>query len=83
MTTGTTPKPTDPLSVDEVAKASDRFFPLFEEVRNRMPRGSSIEDTLKIMESVCGLAHKLRAEDANKSGPFGFNKPTEDNDQTN
>ena len=73
-------KPTDPLTVEEVSKASDRFFPLFDEVLSRMPENSSIEDTLKIMESVCTLAHKLRAEDEDKTGPFGFNKKDEGQD---
>ena len=68
-------KPSDPLTVEEVKEASEKFFPLFEEVFGRMPEGSSVEDTLKIMESVCKLAHKLRAEsEEDKAGPFGFNK---------
>ena len=49
-------KPTDPLSLEEVTKASEVFFPLFEEVKKRMPFQSSTEDTLKVMESVCQLA---------------------------
>ena len=72
-------KPSDPLTVEEVSKASDKFFPLFMEVNKRMPEGASVEDTLKIMESVCGLAHKLRAEELDKTGPFGFNKQEEEN----
>ena len=80
MKTGTAQnmKPTDPLTVDEVQIASERFFPLFDVVRDKMPRGSTVEETLKVMESVCTLAHKLRAEDADKSGPFGFNKKVEE-----
>ncbi len=74
-------KPTDPLSLEEVIKASDTFFPLFEEVKRRMPFQASTEDTLKVMESVCQLAQKLRAteEEENKVGPFGFNKKDEVN----
>ena len=68
-------KPTDPLTVEEVTKASEAFFPLFDVVLRHMPENSTVEDTLKIMESVCGLAHKLRAkEEEETSGPFGFNK---------
>ena len=74
-------KPTDPLTVEEVKKAADVFFPLFQEVKNRMPMGASTEDTLKIMESVAKLAHKFRAEDMDKQGPFGFNKPEEKTDE--
>ncbi len=72
-------KPTDPLTLEEVQSASDTFFPLFEEVKRRMPFQASTEDTLKVMESVCQLAQKLRAteEEENKIGPFGFYKKDE------
>ena len=61
-----------PLTEDEVQAAAEQFFPLFEIVRNRMPANSTTEDTLKVMETVCGLAHKLRAEEEKLK--FGFNK---------
>lgn len=84
MTPGTMLKPTDPLTVEEVTQASDAFFPLFEVVMNRMPNDSKIEDTLRIMESVCGLAHKLRSKDLEeaKDGPFGFNKKVDKEENT-
>ena len=70
------PKPSDPLTVEEVTAAADRFFPLFDIILDNMPEDASIEDSLKVMESVCGLAHKLRAEkkEETKSEAFGFNK---------
>ena len=43
-----------------------------------MPEGSKTEDTLKVMETVCTLAHKLRAEKEEQTAPFGFNKKTDD-----
>ena len=61
-----------PLTPEEVEKAADQFFPLFDIVRNQMPVEATIEDTLKVMETVCSLAHKLRASD--ETTPFGFNK---------
>jgi len=61
-----------PLTPEEVTKAAEQFFPLFEIVRNRMPLSATIEDTLKVMETVCGLAHKLRTEE--EKIKFGFNK---------
>ena len=61
-----------PLTVEEVEVAAEQFFPLFDVVRNQMPVEATIEDTLKVMETICTLAHKLRAEEANQ--PFGFNK---------
>jgi hypothetical protein len=61
-----------PLTPEEVQVAAEQFFPLFEIVRNSMPESATIEDTLKVMETVCGLAHKLRAEE--EKIKFGFNK---------
>ena len=73
------PKKNDPLTREEVVEASDIFFPLFNEVSSRMPKGSSTEDTLRVMESVTKLSHKLRAEKLmeKKSLDFGFNKKDE------
>jgi hypothetical protein len=71
-----TAKRTDPLTREEVIKASQTFFELFSVVLDDAPEGTSIEDALKISESVFSLAHKLRsdsiAEDLNDK--FGFNK---------
>jgi hypothetical protein len=61
-----------PLSPEEVQKAAEQFFPLFDIVRTRMPEGSKTEDTLKVMETVCTLAQKLRIEE--EKSEFGFNK---------
>ena len=76
--------PTKPLTPEEVADAADQFFPLFDIVHRQMPENSNVEDTLKVMESVCTLAHKLRMQsDNDKAGPFGFNKKVEtDGDST-
>jgi hypothetical protein len=61
-----------PLTPEEVSAAAEQFFPLFDIVRTCMPEGSTTEDTLKVMETVCGLAHKLRLEE--EKIKFGFNK---------
>lgn len=65
---------TKPLTEEEVTAAAEQFFPLFDIVRNQMPVESTIEDTLKVMETVCGLAHKNRARSKDKAASFGFNK---------
>jgi len=65
---------TKPLTVEEVTEAAEQFFPLFDIVRNQMPVEATIEDTLKVMETVCALAQKLRLEKEAESQPFGFNK---------
>ena len=71
-----------PLTPEEVTQASEQFFPLFEIVRSRMPENSTIEDTLKVMETVCTLAHKIRAEKEMEALPFGFNKKPNDGKET-
>ena len=77
--TMTQPKPTDPLSVEEMQAASERFFPLFEVVSSRMPDNASVEDTLKVMENVAKLGHKMRAENREDAkDPFGFNKKSKE-----
>ena len=72
----TTPKKSDPLTLEEVTDAANIFFPLFNEVHSRMPESSTTEDTLKVMEAVAKLGHKNRAEKLlkEKSLAFGFNK---------
>ena len=67
-------KPTDPLTKEEMETAAEQFFPLFNVVHSRMPDSATVEDTLKVMESVAKLAHKNRADKKKDTGPFGFNK---------
>ena len=67
-----------PLTPEEVQKAADQFFPLFDIVRSRMPEGSKTEDTIKVMETVCTLAQKLRLEE--EKSEFGFNKKQQTSD---
>ena len=72
----TTPKKSDPLTLEEVTDAANIFFPLFNEVHSRMPDGATTEDTLKVMEAVAKLGHKNRGDKLlkEKSLAFGFNK---------
>ena len=44
------PKPGDPLTIEEMTESAELFFPRFNIVRERMPDGSTTEDTLKVME---------------------------------
>jgi hypothetical protein len=67
-----------PLTPEEVTKAAEKFFPLFDIVRTRMPEGSKTEDTLKVMETVCTLAQKLRLEE--EKSEFGFTKKPQTSD---
>ena len=68
----------DPLSPEEVQAAADRFFPLFDIIHRNMPEGSKTEDALKVMESVCALAHKMRLEPRPDDLAFGFYKNKEE-----
>lgn len=55
-------KETDPITQEEMQEASDVFFPLLRVVQKEMPEGASTEDTLKVMEHVTTLAHRLRKQ---------------------
>ena len=80
MSDKSTPKKSDPLTLEEITEAADTFFPLFDVIYSRMPEGARVEDTLKIMESVAKLGHKNRADKLleEKSLSFGFNKDDAD-----
>ena len=59
-----------PLSVEEVTKARDLFFEVYDVVKEKMDDDASIDDIMKVMKEVCDLGQKLRKVD----DPFGFNK---------
>ena len=68
----------EPLTEGEVNDAAKEFFPLFDIVHRNMPENCTVEDTIKVMETVCSMAQKRRAFDKGEVGPFGFNKKTEE-----
>ena len=70
----------DPLTDEEVLDAAKEFFPKFDIVHRQMPENCAVEDTLKVMETVCQMAQKRRAFDKGEVGPFGFNKKLEENE---
>jgi len=74
----TTPKKTDPLTVDEMTKAADHFVSLLTVITDRCPK-ASIEDALRIMESTAKFAHAQRAKarEEKVTEKFGFNKDDE------
>jgi hypothetical protein len=73
-------KKSDPLSVEEMKEAAEIFFPLFSIIDKRMPKSAATEDTLKVMENVAKLGHKLRADklEEERKERFGFNKEDTD-----
>ena len=78
------PKKTDPLTLEETRQSCEVFFPRFRIVKEFMPPGSTTEDTLKCMENVAKLGHKLRSDklEKDKDDRFGFLKK-KDLDQLN
>ena len=68
----------EPLTDVEVNDAAKEFFPLFDIVHRNMPENCTVEDTLKVMETVCNMAQKRREYKKDEVGPFGFNKKTEE-----
>ena len=75
------PKKNDPLTVEEMTEAADIFMPLYKVVADQLPK-ATVEDVLKVMESVAKLGHKRRADKLleEKSIAFGFNKDKEDDE---
>ena len=49
----------DPLTPDEVNNAAKEFFPLFDIVHRNMPENCTVEDTIKVMETVCNMAQSV------------------------
>ena len=68
----------DPLTPSEVNDAAKEFFPLFDIVNRNMPENCTVEDTIKVMETICSMAQKRRKFYSPGVGPFGFNKKPED-----
>lgn len=66
----------NPLTPEEITAASELFFEAYNIVDTRMPKGSSVEETLKCMEEVKKIASKLRQdkEKEEREAKFGFNK---------
>ena len=72
----------DPLTPEEVNDAAKEFFPLFDIVHRNMPENCTVEDTIKVMETVCDMAQKRRNFDTPGVGPFGFNKKVKELPET-
>ena len=67
----------DPLTPEEVNDAAKEFFPLFDIVNRNMPENCTVDDTIRVMETICDMAQKRRKFDTPGVGPFGFNKKPE------
>ena len=67
------------LSVEDYKRAGEEFWPKYWYVAKELGEDSKPEDILKVMEAVGGVALKIKLDDK-LSGPFGFNKKKEEND---
>ena len=68
------------LTLEDYQKAGEHFWDKYWYVSKELGEGAKTEDILKVMESLGGVAMKLKNED--KVGPFGFNKKEGEDDAT-
>ena len=65
-----------PITIEELRELSDKWFPLFNEVHSRLPEGATVEDTLKVMESLSKLAGAEIAEKEKNETRFFYRDHT-------
>lgn len=65
------------LTLEDYEKAGEQFWPKYRYVSEQLGEDAKTEDILKVMESLGGVALKLKLEEK-LSGPFGFNKKDEE-----
>ena len=65
------------LTLEDYEKAGEQFWPKYHYVAKELGEEAKVEDVLKVMESIAAVALKLKLEDK-LSGPFGFNKKKEE-----
>ena len=71
------------LTLEDYQKAGETFWPKYWYVAKELGENAKTEDILKVMEAVGGLALKMRLEEDDEDGPFGFNKkPKEEEENT-
>lgn len=66
------------LTLEDYKNAGEQFWPKYWYVSEQLGEGAKTEDILKVMESLGGVALKLKVEEK-LSGPFGFNKKDDEN----
>ena len=66
------------LTLEDYQKAGEHFWDKYWYVSKELGEGAKTEDILKVMESLGGVAMKIKNED--KVGPFGFNKKEGEDD---
>ena len=64
-----------PITLDEYIEAADEWMPKYRYITSLLPNDTKVEDVLKIMETLAGVALKKRTEDKT---PLGFNKKVDE-----
>ena len=59
-----------PVSLDEYLVAGEEFWPKYWYVAKELGEGAKAEEVLKVMESLAGVAMRIRSEEKNTS--IGF-----------
>lgn len=59
-----------PVSLDEYLVAGEEFWPKYWYVAKELGEGAKAEEVLKVMESLAGVAMRIRSEEKNNS--IGF-----------
>ena len=67
------------LTLEDYQKAGETFWPKYHYVAKELGDDAKPEDILKVMETLGGVALKVKLEEK-MSGPFGFNKKKEEDD---
>ena len=69
------------LTLEDYQKAGETFWPKYWYVAKELGEGAKTEDILKVMETLGGVALKLKLEEK-MSGPFGFNKKKKEEEES-
>ena len=59
-----------PVSLDEYLVAGEEFWPKYWYVAKELGEGAKAEEVLKVMESLAGVAMRIRSEE--KTNSIGF-----------
>ena len=69
------------LTLDDYKKAGENFWEKYWYVAKELGEDAKTEDILKVMETLGGVALKLKLEEK-MSGPFGFNKKKKEEEES-
>ena len=69
------------LTLEDYQNAGESFWPKYWYVAKELGEDAKPEDILKVMETLGGVALKLALEEK-LTGPFGFNKKKEEEEET-